>query len=136
MSACEWCGGPISLKPPGTPGLQRTKFCSDNCRKRSFDDRKDRSPAGRRGCDNAACSALRGRGTARPGIAAGYCEGCVHAIADVRRTLAEGMWADGWLLREMAAAFGGVTKAYFSVMRANRGWDLPHRLPHPRRQTV
>lgn len=54
------------------------------------------------------------------------CEGCRMATADVRRTLCEGMWADGWPLKEIAAAMG-VKPAYFAVMRLERGWDLPYR---------
>lgn len=54
------------------------------------------------------------------------CAGCRAATTDVRRTLAEGMWADGWSLREMGEAFG-VGPNYFTVARAQKGWDLPHR---------
>lgn len=61
------------------------------------------------------------------------CVDCLHATATVRRTLAEGMWADGWSLREMAAAMG-VKAGYFSVMRIERGWDLPYRYQGTKRQ--
>lgn len=36
----------------------------------------------------------------------GYCEDCWRAVVEARRTLAEGMYADGWTYREMGSAFG------------------------------
>lgn len=53
------------------------------------------------------------------------CEGCQAATADVRRTLAEGMWADGWLTREITATLG-MRHGQLAPMRVH-GWDLPHR---------
>lgn len=61
------------------------------------------------------------------------CEGCLQATADVRRTLAEGMWADGWSLRDMAQAFE-VKTAYFAGRRLRDGWDLPYRYQGTKRQ--
>lgn len=53
------------------------------------------------------------------------CQGCRSAIAGVRRTVTEGMWAQGWPIREIAEVLG-VGTTYFAPMRA-RGWDLPLR---------
>lgn len=63
------------------------------------------------------------------------CQDCFTTVAAVRRTLAEGMWADGWSLKDMSAAFG-VTAAYFGVRRLDQGWDLPYRYGHTRRQVA
>jgi hypothetical protein len=55
----------------------------------------------------------------------------VRAVADARRQLAEGMWADGWTIREMAEAFGiakdrmGVTLAHWRI--EGHGDAFPHR---------
>jgi hypothetical protein len=74
----------------------------------------------RNACPN--CGTLKRRTSAE-------CEGCVIATIAVRRSLIEGMWADGWLLKEIAAALGsskdsvGVT---INSMRAE-GWHLPYR---------
>jgi hypothetical protein len=54
------------------------------------------------------------------------CQGCADATAAVRRTLTEGMWADGWTCAEIAAALGHSTNGMIPAMR-RRGWDLPHR---------
>lgn len=86
-----------------------------------------RAPENRGTCESGICTNLRGiKALSTRPHDRGYCAECVNVIADVRRTLAEGMWADGWMLREMCEAFGGITKAYFAVMR-DRGWDLPYR---------
>lgn len=54
------------------------------------------------------------------------CLGCFTVTAEVRRTLAEGMWADGWLIREINDALGWTAPGGITSMRP-RGWDLPHR---------
>jgi hypothetical protein len=53
------------------------------------------------------------------------CSSCREAAIAVRRTLAEGMWADGWLTREITEALG-MDHGQLAPMRAH-GWDLPHR---------
>jgi len=53
------------------------------------------------------------------------CEACVSAVADVRRSLVEGMWAAGWTHGEIRGALG-VSGDVIGPYRA-RGWDLPHR---------
>lgn len=70
------------------------------------------------------CGSEMKRGSAR-------CDGCVRAVADTRRQLAEGMWADGWTCREMAEALG-VSKDQMGIEVANwrkRGHAdaFPHR---------
>lgn len=54
------------------------------------------------------------------------CAGCHAVVADVRRSLAEGMWADGWLLREINEVLGWKMPGGVTVMR-RCGWDLPYR---------
>jgi hypothetical protein len=61
------------------------------------------------------------------------CAGCISDIADVRRSLAEGMWADGWSLKEMCEVLG-VQTGYFGVRRERDGWDLPYRYRNTKRQ--
>lgn len=70
-------------------------------------------------CPSEHCDALLPWGTAT-------CAECRAALADARRTLTEGMWADGWALAEMADVLRvGVT--YFAGRRLRYGWDLPYR---------
>lgn len=77
----------------------------------------------------------RERGTAScPNCGATYwthnaaCAGCRNATSEVRRTLVEGMWADGWVRSEINAVLGLSSKSGFIfVRRAQAGWDLPHR---------
>jgi hypothetical protein len=104
----------------GNSGLERQEAKNRHTREWS------RRPENRGRCANPCCGNLRGVRAVRV-RPEGHCEECWHAIADVRRTLSEGMWADGWTLREMAEAVG-VTKCYFSVRRARDGWDLPQRV--------
>lgn len=64
------------------------------------------------------------------------CHECANAVAEVRRTLAEGMWAVGWSTSDLADVFGLVgssRKTYFAARRDN-GWDLPYRYKGTKRQ--
>jgi hypothetical protein len=94
---------------------------------RAKDRARTRSPEYRGVCSSPICTHLRGAcGERRAASGArGYCRDCHLAIADVRRTLAEGMWADGWSLKDWAAALG-VGISYLGPART-RGWDLPFR---------
>lgn len=94
---------------------------------------KARNPDRRRELDRAALERSK---TPCPGCGepclrrtAAVCQSCQAAAVTVRRGLIEGMWADGWTLREITAALN-TTKATVAVeiarMRAD-GWDLPHR---------
>lgn len=57
--------------------------------------------------------------------ASDQCEGCLKATETVRRTLCEGMWADGWTCGEIAKILGVDARTLTS--RRKHGWDLPHR---------
>lgn len=70
-------------------------------------------------CPIEHCGALLPWGTST-------CAECRAAVADARRTLTEGMWADDWSLAEMADVLG-VGVAYFAGRRLRYGWDLPYR---------
>jgi hypothetical protein len=51
------------------------------------------------------------------------CDDCARAVAEARRQLAEGMWADGWKESEIREVLGT-----FQVGAARQGgWNLPHR---------
>lgn len=68
------------------------------------------------------CGQLKGRDQSQ-------CLGCCETTIRARRSLIEGMWADGWTMREIAGALG-TTRDSLSVtmVRMRRdGWDLPHR---------
>lgn len=117
------------------PGAARAYQRWDNARpgrheyKLAHERQRLRQPENRGECTNPGCTALRGIGAGvKKAADRGYCVDCVHALADVRRTLAEGMWADGWLHREMAEALG-VGAHYFASRREKDGWDLPLRCP-------
>jgi hypothetical protein len=74
--------------------------------------------------DQCECGARKLKRAAR-------CDGCARAVADARRQLAEGMWADGWTTREMAEAFG-ISKDRMGLTLATwrrRGYAdaFPHR---------
>lgn len=68
---CEWCDGPIAVKAPSAPGRQRTRFCSDNCRKRSWEN------MARATCP--ACGELMGAGTAWASKSTRLCLECERA---------------------------------------------------------
>lgn len=48
------------------------------------------------------------------------------AVYEVRRSLVEGMWADGWSGREITEVLGWRPASSVSVLRAY-GYDLPYR---------
>jgi hypothetical protein len=51
-------------------------------------------------------------------------------VYEVRRSLVEGMWADGWSGREIAEVLGWGKSSSVSVLR-NYGYELPYRnLPY------
>lgn len=54
-----------------------------------------------------------------------HCRGCYEAIRAVRRSVVEGIWADGWTHREINETLG-VSGDYIGPRRAE-DWDLPHR---------
>lgn len=94
--------------------------------KRAFDREYDRRPEVRGECGNPCCKNLRGIGHGDRSRR-GYCSECARAVADVRQTLTEGMWAEGWTVYEIEAALGVNSRGgYVGACRA-RGWDLPHR---------
>lgn len=64
------------------------------------------------------------------------CEGCVHARAAARRTLIEGMWADGWTIREIGAALGVDFKMQIGHLRLRDGYDLPYRYGETHRENM
>jgi predicted transcriptional regulator len=109
------------FNPEKTRELRRIDNARRHQRKLEWQNAKDHSEEGRGRCE---CGSLRGAGAARRRDR--RCEGCIHAIAEVRRTVAEGMWADGWTVYEMADVFGGVSTKYFHSQKP-RGWNLPHR---------
>lgn len=57
------------------------------------------------------------------------CRKCRHATEDVRRSLIEGMWANGWLTREIADALDTNTNSIsVTIIRMRKvGWSVPHR---------
>lgn len=60
---------------------------------------------------------------------ANQCRECRAATEITCYSLIEGMWADGWALREIAAALGRTENSVhvtFHRMRRD-GWDLPYR---------
>lgn len=129
---CEGCGKALT-------GAQ-TRYCSRRCK--SAVRRRDPAAAERqrehsRAWKDAHREENRARDRAtqhRPCPNCGgarnrdrdQCLGCWEATVAVRRSLAEGMWADGWPLKAMAEAFG-VTTGYFGCRRLRDGWDLPYR---------
>jgi hypothetical protein len=56
-------------------------------------------------------------------------------VYEVRRSLVEGMWADGWSGREIADVLGWGKASSVSVLR-NYGYDLPYRYDAVRRQNL
>lgn len=73
----------------------------------------------------ANCGRSCGRWTLRPDRPGARCEECIRAIEAVRRSLVEGMWAQGWPWRTICAVVGAGNGS-LSVWRA-RGWSLPYR---------
>jgi hypothetical protein len=135
------CGHPKS--PENTRSLSGGKTACRECgrvssrrwkeRNREVNRARDRArkatPEQRGICSSPICTRLRGAGMAGK---EGYCRECVRAVAEARRTLVEGMWADGWTHREMAEVFG-VSRARTGIMIAQwrkRGFAeaFPHRL--------
>jgi transposase len=57
------------------------------------------------------------------------CVECRDVTATVRRSLGEGMWADGWSMAEFREILG----VHAPTMR-ERGWDLPYRYRNTKRQ--
>lgn len=57
---------------------------------------------------------------------ASTCRDYFLATAAVRRSVTEGMWADGWTHREINDTLG-VSGDYIGPRRVRDGWDLPHR---------
>jgi hypothetical protein len=58
---------------------------------------------------------------------------CLRALEAARRSIAEGMWADGWSIMEINAVFGWTSRGALACMR-DRGWDLPYRYRNTKRQ--
>lgn len=56
-------------------------------------------------------------------------------VYEVRRSLVEGMWADGWSSRDIATVLGWAPTGSISVLR-NYGYDLPHRYDLHRRERM
>lgn len=95
--------------------------------KREWEREWTRSEQGRGRCANPVCGHLKGIGGNKSSRLCVYCHRCRLALADVRRTLTEGMWAEGWTVYEIEAALGVNSRGgYVGACRA-RGWDLPHR---------
>lgn len=109
--AREW-----NRRANGLPGRSKAKRAWDRANPESHSD----------ACP--CCGGLKRRVSDR-------CEGCRRAVADVRRTLAEGMWADGWPHRDMAGPLG-VRKFDSGKARLEYGWDLPYRYAGTKRQRV
>jgi hypothetical protein len=104
-----------AVNPQRAAAVSARSRASTRDQRRAYD--RVRWAASRTGCPH--CGALKDPMSA-------MCMGCFLATATVRQSLAEGMWADGWPVRDMAAAFG-VSKGYFTARRAMHGWDLPLR---------
>ena len=92
---------------------------------RARDRERSRQPETRGICESPICTNLRGAHALSRKGRRGYCIECLRAIRDVRQSLGEGMWAEGWSVREWADALG-VTVGYLGPAR-RRGWDLPYR---------
>lgn len=109
------------------PERAREMSRRDNARrhqaKLAWQNAKDHSEEGRVRC--AVCGGLKGMGSARKSRS-DRCLECIQSLAQTKQSIAEGMWADGWKLSEMAEVFGGVTPEYFQARRVS-GWNLPHR---------
>jgi hypothetical protein len=66
--------------------------------------------------DHCECGARKLKRSSR-------CDACLRAVAEARRQLAEGMWADGWRESEIREVLGT-----FQVGAARQGgWNLPYR---------
>jgi hypothetical protein len=61
--------------------------------------------------------------------ASGQCRRCIAAITAVRYSLIVGMWADGWLAREIAETCETSLGSIGATIRAMRdaGYDVPYR---------
>jgi hypothetical protein len=103
----------------------------DRARSRAW---KARNREANRERDRASARSARGRGLCSEcgmpkgigGAGNARCMGCISATAEVRRTLVEGMWAEGWTCREIFVDVLGVHTAYIGPCR-RKGWNLPHR---------
>lgn len=60
------------------------------------------------------------------------CDQCKKAWIATRRSLVEGMWADGWTLTEIGEVLGKSQRVAGNLIGAGRknGWDVPFRHHH------
>lgn len=111
------------LDPERTRRWNREMNAKRGPAKRAWDRQWARSEAGRTRCQSPLCDNLCGIGSARkdPRLR-GYCQSCVGDIADIRRSVGEGVWAAGWTVPEFYEVIG----VQVGMCRL-RGWDLPYR---------
>lgn len=99
MSDCARCGASLPDKPAGHPGRPR-KWCSDNCRKRAWENENDRAPC-------ADCGELMGTRSRNRSERCRTCHDRREAAARRARLedVAE-MYRSGMPCREMAEQMG------------------------------
>lgn len=132
---CEWCDRPLSG--------QQKRYCSATCKTRVRREdpasaEQDRAIARRWKAAHREQNRARDRASQhRPCPHCGQphnrqrriCIGCFRAVSAVRRSLVEGMWADGWSGREIEAVLGVNCGGKYVASRRADGWDVPRRYP-------
>lgn len=124
-----------ALNPDAARAMARQSNRQRQPQKNAWMREYSRRPEVRGTCANPRCDNLRGQRAQQERPAEGerrraggrvyqrgYCQECTQTIAEVRRSLGEGVWADGW----SAAEFREITGSIAAVVRS-RGWDLPRR---------
>lgn len=122
MKTCERCDESLAGRDP------RARFCSENCRKRAWDDTRYRGT-----CED--CGGV----TRRPERT--RCKACQRAadrrLVDARDSIIAGMWADGATWPEIGEAFGWTqdhTSAELGRIRQEKPGLLPYRYSEERRE--
>lgn len=115
------------------PEPTRQWVAQDNKRrqgaKNAWQSRRNRDPDVRGRCSNVVCGRLLGIGHSnRPEM----CQGCWDALAEVRRSLAEGMWAADWTVRELGEVFEVGKDRMGALIATWRNRGHAERFPHRR----